>query len=91
MTDISNFLREKDEFTQMREQIGFEIDGLKVSLQRASAVFDEQTQRHIMIHGDHLNTMKIRIARMWQLVEQIEDCQRRIDGINECERIQRGS
>ena len=89
MTDISNFLRKKDEFTEMREQIGFEIEGLKSSIQNKVGTLNEQTQRHLMIHGDHLTDMKIRIAGIWRLVEQIEDCQNRMEGIGECERVQR--
>lgn len=89
MTNISSFLRKKDEFTEMRQQIGFEIDGLKAAIQRKVATVNEQTQRHLMIHGDHLNHLKTDLAVIWSFVEQIEDCQNRIDGINECERVQR--
>jgi len=91
MTDINKFLRPTDEFFQMREQIGFEIDGLKNSIQNRIGTLNEQSQRNLMIHGKHLNGLKISLANIWRLVEQIEDCQNRIDGINECERVQKRS
>ncbi len=92
MTDINDFLRNQDEFTQMRQQIGFEIDGIKSSFQRKIGLVNEQSQRHMMIHGDHLRLLKTDVAMLWRLLEQIEDCQNRLNGINECERVQkRGS
>lgn len=89
MTDISNFLAPKSESIEMISQINFEREGIKKSLRNRIESLEDQTRFSILEHGEHLSVLKTNLAILWSLVEKLEDCQNRIDGISECEAVKR--
>jgi MoaA/NifB/PqqE/SkfB family radical SAM enzyme len=91
MTDISEFVPQVDEFTEMRTQISFEREGIKNSLVNRIGIVNDTAERGIPCTQNGMRLLKTQVATIFSLLEKLEDCDFRVDGINEAERIQRKS
>jgi len=82
--DIQDFMEKKDEFIEMRRDIVFQRDGTEAAVDTAVAslsfaVQDKSPSRNI-------NLLRKRTAKVWELLDRLEECNNTLDGINVMER-----